>query len=245
MTTFVLVHPAWLGGWGWSKLAPLLRARGHAVHAPTLTGLGERAHLARPEVGLDTHVLDVVAVLTYEDLRDVVLVGSSSAGAVITGVADRAPERIAQVVYLDAFVPEDGQCVLDLIAPDRRSAMEALVRTEGDGWLLPRFAAAPWERFLPEAWQITDAADVRWMLARLRPTPFRHFTDPVRRRSPAAESLPRTYVRCLRWPHAGFDRHAEAARGAAGWRCRELAASHLPYVTEPRLLAELLHESAT
>ena len=243
MATFVLVHPAWFGGWCWKKVTPLLRARGHDVYKPTLTGLGERAHLARPEVGLETHIEDIVQVLQCEDLRSVILVGNSSGGMVITGVADRLPERIARLVYLDAFVPEDGQCLLDLIPPDRRSAMEALVETEGKGWLLPRFASAPWEQFVPEAWQVTDSADLQWMLARLAPTPFRHFTDPVRRRSPAAEKLPCTYIRCLQWPHPGFDRYAEAARSAAGWCRRELVAPHLPYITHPRELTELLLEA--
>ena len=120
MATFVLVHPALFGGWCWKKVSPLLHARGHAVHTPTLTGLGERVHLARPEVGLDTHVDDVVNLLTYEDLHDVVLVGNSSGGVVITGVVDRVPERIGHLVYLDAFVPEDGQSMLDIIPPERR-----------------------------------------------------------------------------------------------------------------------------
>jgi pimeloyl-ACP methyl ester carboxylesterase len=114
---FVLVHPAWLGGWCWRKTAPLLRARGHDVHAPTLTGLGERAHLVRRDIGLATHVEDVVNVLEFEDLRGVILVGNSSGGMVITGVAERAPERIAQLVYLDAFVPEHGQSLVDLLPP--------------------------------------------------------------------------------------------------------------------------------
>lgn len=244
MASFVLVHPAWFGGWCWKKVAPLLRARGHAVHTPTLTGLGERAHLARPEVGLETHVEDVVNVLKCEDLSGVILVGHSSGGVVITGVADRVPEQIAHVVYLDAFVPEDGQCMLDMIPPERRPAMETLVQAEGQGWLLPRFAAAPWEKFVPEAWQITDATDLRWMLARLAPTPFGHFKDPIRRQNPAAEKLPRTYIRCLQWPSASFDRYADVARRTEGWRCRELAASHLPYITQPREVGELLLEAA-
>ena len=124
---FVLVHPAWHGAWFWKKVVPLLREGGHPtgstenlVSTPTLTGLGERSHLARPDIGLKVHVTDVVNVLEHEDLRDVILVGHSSSGVVITGVADCAPERIAQVVYLDAFVPGDGQAVFDLVAPDRR-----------------------------------------------------------------------------------------------------------------------------
>jgi pimeloyl-ACP methyl ester carboxylesterase len=135
--TFVLVHPAWFGGWCWKKITPLLRARGYEVFTPTLTGLGERAHLARPEIGLNIHIEDVANLLKYEDLSDVILVGNSSAGMVITGVADQAPERIAHIVYLDAFVPQDGQTMLDLIPPDRRPPMEMLVQNEGHGWLLP------------------------------------------------------------------------------------------------------------
>jgi pimeloyl-ACP methyl ester carboxylesterase len=115
VATFVLVHGMWAGGWYWQKVRPLLRAAGHEVFSPTLTGLGERVHLARPEVDLDTHIDDVVNVMRYEDLRDVVLVGHSYAGMVIGGVADRAPERLARLVYLDAFVPEDGDCVEDFL----------------------------------------------------------------------------------------------------------------------------------
>jgi pimeloyl-ACP methyl ester carboxylesterase len=244
MATFVLVHPAWFGGWCWKKVSPLLRARGHAVHTPTLSGLGERVHLARPEIGLDTHVDDVVNLLVYEDLHDVVLVSNSSGGAVITGVADRAPERIARLVYLDAFVPEDGQSLLDIISPERRADMERLVASEGGGWLLPRFAPPPWETFARESWQITGEADLQWILPRLVPTPFGHFRDPVRRRNPRAETVPRTYIRCLDWPHAGFDRYAEAARRSPAWTWRGLSASHLPYITQPGEMSELLLEAA-
>ena len=244
ITTFVLVHPAWFGGWCWRRVSPVLRARGHEVFTPTLTGLGERAHLASRDVGLEVHVKDVANVLEYEDLRQVILVGNSSGGMVITGVADRMPERIAHVVYLDAFVPEDGQSMLDIIPPERRPLMEALVQQEGDGWLLPRFAPPPWEKFVPEAWRITDEADLRWVLPRLRPTPFGHFKEPVRRNNTAAEKLPRTYIRCQGWPNASFDRYAEIARNATGWRHRELATSHLPYITHPRELADLLTEAA-
>jgi pimeloyl-ACP methyl ester carboxylesterase len=121
---------------------------------------------------LDVHVTDVVNVLKHEDPRDVVLVGHSSSGAVITGVADRTPAQIALVVYLDAFVPEDGQAVLDLITPERRQMMEGLVRTEGNGWLLPRFAPPPWETIVRDMWGVTDQDDVRWMLERRGPTPL-------------------------------------------------------------------------
>jgi pimeloyl-ACP methyl ester carboxylesterase len=136
LAVFVLVHPAWFWGWCWKKLVPLLEKHGHRVHAPTLTGLGERSHLAHPGIVMQTHIDDVTSMLTYDDLRGVILAGTSSSGAVISGVADRVPERISQLVYVDAFVPDDGQAVVDLIPPRRRPTMEALVETEGFGWLL-------------------------------------------------------------------------------------------------------------
>jgi pimeloyl-ACP methyl ester carboxylesterase len=239
---FVLVHPAWHGAWFWKRVAPLLREKGHLVSTPTLTGLGERSHLARPEIGLETHITDVVNVLKYEDLRDVILVGHSSSGVVITGVADRAPERIAHVVYLDAFVPVDGQAVFDLVTPDRRQALEELVRSEGQGWLLPRFAPPSWETIVRDMWGVMDNDDVRWLLERLVPTPVGHFKDPVRCANLAAEKLPRTYIRCRQFPNPRFDIHAEMARRTAGWEYRELPGSHHAAVTLPDSVARLLLE---
>jgi pimeloyl-ACP methyl ester carboxylesterase len=242
--TFVLVHPAWFGGWCWQRVTPLLRARGYEVYSPTLTGLGERAHLARPEVGLATHIEDIVNVLKYEDLQGVVIVGNSSGGMVIAGVADQVPERIAQLVYLDAFVPQDGQSMMDIIPPDRRPALEAFVQKEGEGWLLPRFAPPPWDKLVPELWRVTDERDLKWVLPRLRPTPFGQFREAVRFKNPAAEKILRTFVR-TQWPHPGFDRYAAHARAAAGWRLRHINSSHLPFITHPRELADRLAELAS
>jgi pimeloyl-ACP methyl ester carboxylesterase len=240
MALFVLVHSAWFGGWCWKKLVPLLEEHGHRVHTPTLTGLGERSHLAHPGVVMQTHVDDVVSVLSYDDSREVILVGTSSSGAVITGVADRVPERISQLIYVDAFVPEGGQALWDLIPPPRRPPMEALVETEGFDWLLPRFAAQPWDQFLREAWQVADEADLEWMLARLRPTPFGHFTGSVQLVNPAEQQFPRTYIRCRRWPNPSFDRYAQAASQDPRWRLLELDSSHIPYITNPHQLAPML-----
>ena len=243
MATFVLVHPAWHGGWCWKKVTPLLRAQGHEVFTPTLTGLGERSHLAHPLIGLETHICDVVNVLTYEDLSDVILVGHSNGGTLITAVADRVPERLAHLVYLDAWVPEDGQATIDLTAINfPRETLETRVRTEGYGWLLPSLRPVPWDEFVRDVWLVTDEDDRRWMVERLGPTPFKTFTDPVRRTDPRAEALPRTYIRCLQNPSPAFDRFAEAARSTPGWRYRELATGHEPFVTMPRELADLLLE---
>ena len=244
MATFVLVHPAWFGGWCWTRVAPLLRAAGHAVLTPTLTGLGERAHLLDHGVDLLTHVEDVVNTLVYEDLERVVLVGNSSGGMVVTGVADRVPERVAEVVYLDAFVPEDGECVFDLLAPERRAVMEALVEEEGNGWLLPRTAPPPWEEILPRLWQITDPADLAWALPRLRATPVGHLTRPVRLVRGAAGHLPRSYVRCTRYPQPTCDRYAQQAREVPGGRSRALAGAPLAALTCPGELAAVLLELA-
>jgi pimeloyl-ACP methyl ester carboxylesterase len=118
MATFVLVHGSMHGGWCWQRVAPLLRAAGHEVFTPTLTGLGERVHLAHPDIDLDTHIQDVLGVLEDEDLHDVVLVGHSYATLVIIGVADRLPERIAHLVYLDGPIAGEGQALLDFFPPD-------------------------------------------------------------------------------------------------------------------------------
>jgi pimeloyl-ACP methyl ester carboxylesterase len=143
VATFVIVHGAWSGGHAWRWLRPLLRAAGHEVFTPALTGLGERSHLANAQIDLDTHVLDVVGVLEYEDLLQALLVGHSYGGMVITGVADRVPERLAQLVYLDAEVPMDGQSEFDLLPPEERAVYQESARSKGQGWrILPPLAGA-------------------------------------------------------------------------------------------------------
>jgi pimeloyl-ACP methyl ester carboxylesterase len=237
--TFVLVHPAWLGGWCWKKIVTPLRNAGHAVYTPTLTGLGDREHLASPSVTLATHIDDILKLFEFEDLQGVTLVGNSSGGTVITGVADRVAHAVRQVVYLDAFVPADGQSTRDLIVPERRAAMDALVQSEGDGWLLPRFGPPPWEAIV-DAWRIPEE-DRAWMLSRLRPTPWGHFTEPVRIRDEDAP-FERVYVRCVDWPAPRFDDFGAAARSTAGWSYRELHASHIPFVSDADDVIDLLKD---
>lgn len=246
MSTYVLIHPAWFGGWCWKKIVPALQAEGHAVYTPTLTGLGERAHLARPDVSLSTHIEDVVSVLVSEDLSGVTLVGNSSGGSVITGVAHRVPERIECVVYLDAFVPGDGQSTSDLVAADRWATMERIVASEGGGWMLPRFSPAPWDAFVRQAWQVANDSDVRWMLPRLRPTPIRHFTEPVRMLPDQGEGgFRRVYVRCLQNnPAPHFDHCAATAQSSPDWTYRALDVPHLPFITHPVETMRILYELA-
>jgi pimeloyl-ACP methyl ester carboxylesterase len=185
MSSFVLVHGAWGGGWAWKKGIPLLRAAGHDVHAPTATGLGDRVHLAGPAVDLDTHITDVANVLAFEDLTEVTLVGWSYGGMIITGVAERVPERLAQLVYLDALVPADGENSYDA----ERSSEE--VRAAADAAGMPGFLLV--EPYLDWLGSLTPGpADRAWLLARLVPQPLATYTQPISLRNPAAAAVPRT-----------------------------------------------------
>lgn len=217
--TYVIVHGAWGGGWAFRRVEELLRARGHQVYRPTLTGLGERSHLAGPNVGLGTHVEDVVNVLLFEDLRDVVLVGHSYGGMVITGVADRVPERVRSLVFLDALVPADGESVLAAVGT--RAAW--VKQMEKDGFFVP-----PWVK--PDQRPPKDV-----------PHPVKTFTDPVSYKNEAAKRLPATYVLTV---EAGaktddFDAQAERAK-ARGWTVLRMQADHNPQRSAPEALAELL-----
>lgn len=233
--TFVLVHGGWHGGWCWRKVVGPLRAAGHEVHAPTLTGLGERAHLARPDVGLDTHVQDVLALLEAEDLVDVVLVGHSGAGPVITGVGARVPSRLRRLVYLDAFVPEPGQSVLDWLPPTRRELFERQARDHGQGWLVP----LDWDAAM-DGWGVADPADREWMRPRLAPQPLATLSRPLAVRAPTG--VPCSYVSCRRNPVAAvFEPFAERARtDAERWRVHDLDSGHDAMIEAPDQLVAVL-----
>jgi pimeloyl-ACP methyl ester carboxylesterase len=231
MATFVLVHGAWHGGWCWRKVTPLLRAAGHEVHAPTLTGLGERAHLASPAVDLELHVRDILATLACEEIREAILVGHSYGGAVATVVADRAAGRVARLVYLDAPIPNDGQCLLDLITPAQAADFHERARQDGDGW---RFAPNS-----PAALGIDDPVDAAWVGPRLTPQPLATFARPIRLTG-AVERVPRAYIFCApARPGSILARFAEQARGA-GWAYREVAAGHDAMISAPAATAEAL-----
>lgn len=229
MATFVIAHGAWGGGWAWMKVRPLLRAAGHDVFTPTYTGLGERAHLLSPEVDLDTHVRDVLGVLACEDLRDVVLVGHSYGGMVATGVAAQAADRVGSLVYVDAFAPHDGECLLDLTEPGARERFETLAAAEGFGWLAPASGPSHPHRPGPD---------------RRHPHPLACFRQPLRYDPAALAGIPRTYVRCTEPAMPGLERSAERARTEAGWRYVEMATDHNPQFTEPEALTAILLEAA-
>jgi pimeloyl-ACP methyl ester carboxylesterase len=234
MSTFVLLHGAWHGGWAWQRVVPLLRAAGHEVHAPTFTGVSDRAHLLNPSVGLDTHIQDVVALLEAHDAKDVVLVGHSYAGQVVTGVADRVPDRMARRVYLDAFVGDDGDAAIDLQPETIAGHYRESVEGPGFGWLIP-------VRSL-QVLGVTEQSDVDWLTARLTPHPWRTYTEPLRLTG-AGESVPAAFIECTDWMRV-FQPHAERA-AARGWPVHTIATGHEAMVTAPQELAELLLKVCT
>ena len=230
MANIVLAHGAWSAAWAWKKMRPLLRAAGHEFYSPTYTGLGARDHLATPDVSLSTHIQDVVGVLEFEDLRDVVLLGHSYGGMVATGVADKAGDRIARIVYLDAFVPKDGQSLFDLVGPKAEGNMRKGAERDGDGWKLPVNPMPP----------DTTPEDVAWASPRRRPQPIKTFEQRIKLESKEA-SPPRHFIYAKRnMPGDAFRQFADRARSEAGWTCDEMDASHNPHITCPQELMALL-----
>jgi pimeloyl-ACP methyl ester carboxylesterase len=234
MATFLICHGAWSAGWAWKKVRPLLRAAGHEIFTPTYTGLGERAHASSRSITLDTHIADILGVIDCEDLHDLVLVGHSYGGMVATGVADRVPERIAKLVYLDAFVPESGQSLFDLVPPPERERRRGDAGAGGDGWLLPPNPPPP----------DTAPEDLAWIAPRRRWQPIGCFTQPLLLRN-SGSSLRRSYIYCTRLgPGDPFGQFARRFRSDPAWRFYELDASHSPNITAPEALVRVLVEVA-
>lgn len=239
MPTFVIVHGGFGGGWEWTPVARPLRQWGHEVFTPTLTGMGERYHLG-PRVGMAHHVEDIVAVLEFEDLRDVVLCGASYGGMAVTAAADRVAPRIALVVYVDALVPRDGQTGLELLPEWFADTVRVVADEQGHGWVpIP-------PAVLPPAGLIREAERARFV-ARLRPQPVATFTEAVRLTG-AIDRLPRAFLRCTAGDlDVGGDPIVPmAARARAeGWPYRELAAPHDPHLFDPAGTAAILHDLAS
>jgi len=235
VATFVIVHGAWGGAWSWNKfVVPLLREAGQTVYPVTLTGLGDRSHLSSPEVSLDTHIQDVVNVLFYEDLQDVILVGHSYGGNVITGVADRAPERLRQLVYLDAATPSDGQASADSF-PGRRQQIEEQARRDGDGWKIAPGTPPP-----DQPSEITE-----WARPRRSPMPIKTMTTPVKL-TRVETTLPRAFVYCSvgKEPGSAQVARAERVKNDPRWQYFELETGHNLHYTAPKETVEILLQLA-
>jgi pimeloyl-ACP methyl ester carboxylesterase len=235
VAVFVLVHGGGHGGWCYAKVATRLRAAGHTVHAPSLTGLGDRSHLLGPGIDLNLHVQDVVNLLHYEDLRDVVLVGHSYGGMVITGVGDRAGDRIGTLVYLDAANPVDGESLVDVAGPMMLAARS--MGTVVDGLELVLLPDPQAGRF----YGVEDPDDLAWMAERLTPHPWSCFEQPLRLQDPEAlAAIPQWHIVCTSTLATRAPDLMERAR--AQGRLREIDTGHDLMITEPDAVARALLE---
>ena len=231
--TFVLVHGAWHGGWCWRRVAELLRAQGHTVFTPTLTGLADRSHLLAPGVGLDIHVTDVVNLLTWEQLSDVVLCGHSYGGMIITGVAEKMQPAIQSIVYLDAFVPLNGESVFDLTGP----AVHKVLREAQEKNLIavpPRSA---------EAFGVNEA-DRAWVDSQCTPQPIATFTEKLAVTGAHERIGKKTYIRAASYPSPGFDAALARVKADPSWRTYSAPCGHDVMVDAPEWLTKILLEVA-
>lgn len=226
---FVLVHGAWHGGWCWDRLTPLLRAAGAKSFAPTCTGLSERS-LVSDKVGLKTFVDDIAGLLETENLTDVVLVGHSFAGLVISGVVDLWPERISHLVYLDAAIVPSGQSAFDLLTPDVVVARRQAARVFSGGLTMPAPPAAAFGVVAPE--------DARWLEARLTPHPIKSYEDKLQLAHPLGNGRPKTYIACIAPAYAATAPVRAWVRAQEDWHYRELATGRDAMITAPQALAD-------
>lgn len=239
MATYVLIHGAWHGGWCWRKVERLLRKSGARVYAPSLTGMGERSHIARhmdpAAINLDLHIQDVKELLESEGLAEVILVGHAYAGMVITGVAEVCSERLAHLVYVNGVVPRDGEAMVDQLDAVRGPEFTARVRTaieSHEDFLPPPSTAEEIQR----RWGIDDPEDQSWMLPRLRPQSVASFSQPLKLDNSEAQEISRTFILSS---ESGFDPVAERAR-QSDWGLYQLDTGHDPMITKPREVAEIL-----
>ena len=231
--TFVLVHGAWHGGWCWRRVTDRLVRQGHRVFTPTLTGLGERAHLLNPAIDLDTHIADVVNLIRYEGLSDIVLVGHSYAGFVISGVVEQVEAAIASFVFLDAFVPQDGDSMASIGTEMTRNAIQAAAN-RGDTTLPPR----------PAEFFHVNPADRAWVDRLCGPHPIGTFVQPVKLAGARERTRKKSYIRAAAYPNPVFDAHAATLKARPGWRVYDVPCGHDVMVDMPERLTEILLEVA-
>ena len=232
MATYVLVHGAWHGAWCWRRVARLLTRAGHEVFAPTLTGLCERSHLLTPTIDVGTHILDVVNAMKWQELQDVVLVGHSYGGMVISGVAEQMERSIASFIMLDAFMPEDGQAVLDVYPPAMREPVLTALRS-GATTMPPRAA---------EYFKVNEK-DRAWVDAQCTPQPIQCFLQKLALTGARERIAGKTYIRAAGYPNPYFDAGLASAR-AKHWRTYEVPCGHDVMLDMPERLAEILVEVA-
>jgi pimeloyl-ACP methyl ester carboxylesterase len=232
MATFVLIHGAYRGGWSWQRVRRLLQAAGHEVFAPSLTGAGERAHLGNGNITLATWIDDVVKLLEYEDLREVILVGHSQGGVVMTAASEYAAERLAHLVFIDAPVLEDGQAAIDLLPP----ALTAQFNERSPDPLSTPRPLLPGHGL--------SEADAQWINARLTPVPIAPSLEPIRLQNPAALALPRSYFFCRDTPNFFPSAYTQQRFDETGVTYQVLEAGHDVILSHPQLVADALTQIA-
>jgi pimeloyl-ACP methyl ester carboxylesterase len=231
--TFVLVHGAWHGGWCWRRVAGLLDQRGHRVFTPTLTGLGERSHLLRGGVNMDTHIADIVNLVKWENLGAIVLVGHSYGGFPVSGAIEHIFDRVASVVFLDAFVPEDGQKSLDVASDfSRKATLEAIAKGE-----ISRPAPAA------KTFGVNER-DLAWVDSKLTPQPVGVALQPIKLTGKREAVPKKTYVRAPQYPQPAFDAYYQAKKADPAWRTYEVPCGHDVMIDMPERLVEILLEVA-
>jgi len=236
VATFVLVHGAWHGGWCWGQVAGILRGRGHTVLTPTQTGLGERSHLISKSITLDTFVDDIVNVLKWEDLNDVVLVGHSFGGNALSGTADRMPERIRRLVYLDSVMLESGQSPFSVLPAEVRDARMKAAQDSSGGLSIPAPPAA--------SFGVHDPAQAAWLDAHLTPHPLSAFASPLNLKNKVGNGLPATYIVCVDPVYGPLQASRDWVK-RHGMKVAEIRTGHDAMVTAPEGLAELLEADGT
>jgi len=229
--TYVLIHGAWHGGWCWQRVADRLRTRGHAVFTPTLTGLGERAHLLHPDIDLSLHVADVLGAIRCERLSDIVLVGHSYGGCVISGVAEAVANKIRSIVFLDAFIPDNGESLFDIVQPAVKEVIQGVL-DRGETIVPVRDAAA---------FKVNEK-DRAWVDSLATPQPIRTMTEKIKLMGARDRIAKKIYIRASGYPNVSFDKAYARVKADRGWRTYEVPCGHDVMIDEPDRLTDILVE---
>lgn len=224
----ILLHGGMHGGWYWSKLIRELDVYGQRAIAPTFTGMGERNHLLTADVGLDTHIKDIVSIIEYEGLQQVILVGHSYAGMVLVGVADALATNISQLVFIDALIPDNGQCVFDLIGEELSSYFLQRAIKQGDGCYISHN---------PDFYDFKKKEDREWCEKFASNQPLKTFIQPIQLQNEDLNKVPTSYIRCTK---SSFILSMYQKAQAKAWSCYDIPSGHFPMITMPKTLAKLL-----
>jgi pimeloyl-ACP methyl ester carboxylesterase len=230
--TFVLVHGAWHGGWCWRRVIAILRSAGHVVFAPTLAGFGERVHLIRPDLTIEDFATDIVNVITAEELGDIILVGHSFGGNPVSAVADRVPDQLRHLVYIDTLLLRNGESGFSQLDPAIVAQRIELAQDTSGGLTIPPPS--------PEAFGVTDPADAEWLRRQLTPLPLNCYQVPIRLKHPLGNGVSKTYIACTNPIYEPAVPTHEWVKRQSDWRYLELSSGHDAMISSPQDLAEML-----